>query len=368
MGRHCAQFEEAFASMLGVRNAIFVNSGSSANLLAFFALANPAIEGRPQRRLMPGDEVLVPAVTWPTTVWPIVQAGGIPVLIDCDPETLQIRTDCLREAITDRTAGICVVHVLGNAVPMSPVVELAREHRLWVVEDTCEALGTRHGGRFVGTFGDVATFSFYFSHHISTIEGGMLATDDDELADLIRVLRAHGWTRALQNRAAVEEHYPSIDPHYVFINTGFNVRPTEVNGALGLTQLPRLPELNRRRVEIARRWQVAFADLIKAGHLMPMRSTEQTDATWFGFPVLCASQGIRDAFKRHLEARSVETRGIICGNLARQPALAHIQHRIPVPLAGADRIMDCGIYWGAHPFMSDSEIDYVADVVKEFFK
>jgi CDP-4-dehydro-6-deoxyglucose reductase, E1 len=367
MGERCAQFEETFARYLGVKHAIFVNSGSSANLLAFFALANPEVESAGRRRMKPGDEVLVPTVTWPTTVWPIVQAGAIPVLIDCDPETLQMCTDDLEFAVSDRTVAICPVHVLGNAVPMKPIRELARKHDLWIVEDTCEALGTRHENRFVGTFSDVATFSFFFSHHISTIEGGMLVTDQDDLGELLRGLRAHGWTRDLRNREAAEAAHPDLDPRYLFTNTGFNVRPTEINAAFGLTQLPRLDDFNRRRVEVAARWNESFAPLARSGTLLPMKPTAGTDPTWFGFPVVCRDSETRDGLREHLESAGIETRPIICGNLARQPAMQRIPHRIPRPLTGADRVMDCGLYWGSHPLMTDDDVDYVARTVRKFF-
>jgi CDP-6-deoxy-D-xylo-4-hexulose-3-dehydrase len=366
MGERCREFEEQFAAKLGVRNAIFVNSGSSANLLVFFALANaglPLHEGR--RRLEPGSEVIVPAVTWSTTVWPIVQAGGVPVLVDSDPETLQMDVGAVERAVGPRTVAICPVHVLGNAVPMEPVLRLASQHRLWVVEDTCEALGTRQRGRTVGTIGHAGTFSFFFSHHITTIEGGMVATDDDALADLIRCLRAHGWTRDLKDGAAVEARYPGIDRRFLFVNTGFNLRPTEINAAFGKAQLKKLDGFNSRRVAIARRWVAELAPL--SGRLRPMRPTEGTEATWFGFPVVCSDRGTRDELQTHLEKKGIETRPIICGNLARQPAFQQVPHRIAGSLSGADRIMDNGLFWGSHPLMTEAELAYVSATVREFF-
>lgn len=368
MGKLCREFEAAFEKQLGVRNALFVNSGSSANLLAFFAIANHAVPLRGgRRRLEPGAEVIVPAVTWSTTIWPIVQAGGVPVLVDSDSETLQMDTAAAAAAVTDRTVAICPVHVLGNAVNIQPLQELAEDRGLWLIEDTCEALGTRHQGRPAGTFGDLATFSFFYSHHITTIEGGMITTDDDEMAELLRCLRAHGWSRQLVDRAGVESKYPDIDPQYLFINTGFNLRPTEVNAAFGLRQLPKLGRFNRRRVEIAESWISSFEDLTAQGLLSPMRVTAGTESTWFGFPALCADRASRDALKLHMQERGIETRPIICGNLARQPALEHVRHRISGSLDGADAVMDRGLYWGSHPSMSAEDVQYVADTVKGFF-
>jgi CDP-6-deoxy-D-xylo-4-hexulose-3-dehydrase len=368
MGALCLEFERKFAEFLGVRNALFVNSGSSANLLAFFALANHALPHRGRHhRMTPGSEVIVPAVTWSTTIWPIVQAGGIPVLVDSDPRTLQMDVHAVEEAISERTVAICPVHVLGNAVDMQPLLTLADKHGLWIIEDNCEALGTRHRGRLTGTFGQIATFSFFFSHHITTIEGGMVTTDDDDVAELLRALRAHGWSRQLRNRAEVEARYPEIDRQYLFLNTGFNLRPTEVNAAFGIHQLPKLERFNRRRVEVAEAWRAEFSELTADGRLVPMNITAHTEPTWFGFPVICRDRMVRMGLKEHLESEGIETRPIICGNMARQPAFEHVQHRIGGSLAGADQVMDCGLYWGSHPSMSESDIGYVASRVKGFF-
>ncbi|MEK7358631.1 MAG: DegT/DnrJ/EryC1/StrS family aminotransferase [Bdellovibrionota bacterium] len=367
MGKKCFEFEDTFAEYLGVKNAVFVNSGSSANLLAFFALANPEFSMAGKRRLMPGDEVIVPAVTWSTTIWPIVQAGGIPVLVDSDPKTLQMNLDAVKAAISPKTVGICPVHVLGNAVPMKELGAIAREHGLWLFEDTCEALGTKSDGKFVGTIGDVGTYSFFFSHHITTIEGGMVVTNDDNYAELLRCMRAHGWTRHLKNREAMEKKYSDIDPRFLFINTGFNVRPTEISAAFGFPQLRKLKGFNERRVEIANQWGKAFQPFVDKGHFTPMVTTRGTDSTYFGYPIVCRDREMRIALQAHLETSGIETRPVICGNLARQPAFKHIPHRIAGKLDGADKIMDCGLFWGSHPIMTQAEVDHVITSVNGFF-
>jgi len=374
MGARCEAFETAFADLLGVSNAVFVNSGSSAVLLAMFAVANPQAPSGSKRRFRYGSEVIVPAVTWSTTVWPIVQAGGIPVFVDTDPVTLQMDTASLEAAVSPDTVAICPVHVLGNAVPMEAVIRVASQHGLWIIEDTCEALGTKQLGRFAGTTGDVGAYSFYFSHHITTIEGGMVVTNDAELADLLRVLRAHGWTRALKNRQAKEAEYPDLDPRFLFINTGFNLRPTELQAAMGSVQLTKLESFNKRRVEIAGHWNDAFAGLIAGGRIRPMKPTAETDCTWFGYPVICENRECRDGLRNHLEANGVETRPIIAGNLLRQPAFRHIPHRVVSrtsavgDLPGADEVSDRGVYWGSHPTMTEQEVEYVAQTVRSFFQ
>ena len=364
MGARCADFEADFAAYMSGRESIFVNSGSSANLLAFFALANHDAPRRSDKRpFSPGAEVIVPAVTWSTTIWPIVQCGAVPVLVDSDPLTLQMDLDAMEAALSDRTFAICPVHVLGNTVAMDRVMKFAAKHRLWVVEDSCEALGSRYRGTPVGGFGDISTFSFFFSHHITTIEGGMVTATDPEMAELIRCLRAHGWTRNLKNKAEVEARHPMIDPRFLFVNVGFNVRPTEINAAFGCIQLRKLDAFNIRRREVATEWTRRFGDLIGKGTLQPMEPVDGAEAAFFGYPVVCRDPATRNVLRNALEAGGVETRPVICGNMARQPAFANVQHRIAGSLAGADRIMDCGLMWGSHPMMTAEEVDYVAELV-----
>jgi CDP-6-deoxy-D-xylo-4-hexulose-3-dehydrase len=369
MSQKCFEFEDKFSNHIHSKNAVFVNSGSSANLLAFFALTNPlcpTINGK--QTVNPGDEVIVPAVTWSTTIWPVVQAWLVPVIVDCDPHTLQMKPESVQKALSPRTKIICPVHVLGNAVDMNFILDFAKENKLWVVEDTCEALGTRYNKQFAGTLGDIGTYSFFFSHHITTIEGGMVVTNHDALAELFRAMRAHGWTRHLKNREAEEKKYPDIDPRFLFVSTGFNLRPTEINAAFGLLQIDKLEKFNEKRVEIAEIWTKSFQEEISKGYFQPMQITDNVNATWFGFPILCRDNALRNTLQSHLEKNGIETRPIICGNLARQPAFKLIQHRIVGDLSGADEVMDKGLFWGSHPIMTMDQINYVIQIVKGFFQ
>ena len=256
-GRRVREFEDNFAEFIGSKHAIMVNSGSSANLLALSVLAHGSLAGG----LRPGDEVIVPAVAWSTTLAPVLQVGCVPVLVDVDPETLNLRPDSIAEAMSSRTRALLPTHLLGNPVDMNSLMEVAKEHDLWVIEDTCESLGSSVGERMVGSFGHLGTFSFYFSHHITTVEGGMLITDDDRLADLARSMRAHGWTRDMSNREELEAASPWIDPRFLFVNLGYNLRPTELQAAFGLVQLGRLEEFNDRRRANARFLVEALGDL-----------------------------------------------------------------------------------------------------------
>lgn len=368
MGRKCREFENEFAKYLGVKHAVMVNSGSSANLLVAFALFDPLCplkNGR--RRLARGAEVIVPALTWPTTIWPFVQAGAVPVFVDCDPETLQMRPEDIEAAITPRTAAITIVHVLGGAVDMTAVCNIANAHKLWLFEDTCESLGVLWNGRQVGSFGHLASFSFYFSHHITTIEGGMLVTDDAVLADLLRALRAHGWVRQMDNPDPYAVANPQIDPRFLFITTGFNLRPTEINAAIGLIQLPKLDGFNKSRRRIGRRLNHGLASLTRGGHLISMNFDQRCTPAPFGFPILCRSTEERNGLREHLEKSGIETRPVICGNLVRQPAMRNIEHRVSGSLSGADRVMDCGLYWGTHPLMSEGDVNYIVERAEEYW-
>lgn len=369
MGSRCRDFEAAFAHYIGSKHALMVNSGSSANLLVAFALANPICPlANGRRRIGPGTEVIVPALTWSTTVWPFVQAGAVPVFVDCDPQTLQMQPEAIASAITSRTAAIAIVHVLGGAVSIAEIVQIADENHLWLFEDTCESLGVLWDGRQVGSFGHIGSYSFYFAHHITTIEGGMVTTDDDELADLMRAMRAHGWIRQMQNGEMYARKNPEIDPRFLFITTGFNLRPMEINAAIGLVQLRKLESFNQRRREVAQRLDDRLATLCVQRKLTTMTYDTRCRPAPFGYSVLCRSRGERDALQAHLERCEIETRPVICGNLARQPAIHQFEHRISGNLAGADRVMDCGLYWGTHPMMSDDEVDYIVARVSEHFQ
>ena len=359
MWEKTAEFERRFALLEKRRHAVMVNSGSSADLLLALLMANPA---RPL--FEPGDEVLVPAVTWPTQVWSIQMAGFHARLVDVDPATLNICPDALRRSIGPRTRAVFLVHVLGNPCPMDAVLSICREHGLIVVEDCCEALGSTWEGVPVGNFGIGAAFSFFFSHHLTTMEGGMVTTDDDEHADHLRILRAHGWTRNVSTTAQANRA-PGIDSRYTFVNWGLNVRPTEIQASFGLRQLDRLPGFAARRTALATRFYEGISRIpCLSGPVVDDRASVQ----WMALPIMIDADApfTRADLARHLEAEGVETRPIIAGNLARQPAARLFPGLASGPLRGADAVHDRGLYVGLSPMFQDSAIDRLIDVLASF--
>lgn len=361
MGARVRAFEQAFADYIGSKHAIMVNSGSSANLLAISVLAQQVLEGH----LTPGDEVIVPAVTWSTTIAPILQLGCVPVFVDIDEDTLNMRPESIDEALSDRTRAVFPVHLLGNPVAMDPLMERAKEHGLWVIEDTCESLGSQIHDRYVGSFGDFGTFSFYFSHHITTIEGGMVVTDSDELGDLARSLRAHGWSRDMSTRPQLEAANPAIDPRFLFVNVGYNLRPMEIQAAFGLVQLQRLAEFNDQRRVNADRLEQELAPY--SDRLRLITEQQGGHSTWFGFSVIARSAEERNKLQAHLEDRGIATRPIVAGNLALQPAFKNNAHRVVGDLEVATRVGERGLFVGNHPSLTDGQLEHISTAFRDFF-
>lgn len=362
MGRRVSSFEREFANFIGSEHAIMVNSGSSANLIALSVLCQRVVENR----LEPGDEVIVPAIAWSTTIAPILQLGCVPVLVDIDEQTLNMRPESVEQARSDRSKGVMPVHLLGNPVDMDPLMAAAKRHGMWVIEDTCESLGSEIAGKQAGSFGHFGTFSFYFSHHITTIEGGMIVTDDQQLADLARSLRAHGWSREMSTRADLEGANPDIDPYFLFVNVGYNLRPMESQAAFGSVQLRRLDEFNEQRRANA---LILEAALEKYSDRLRLVSEQRGGrSTWFGFSVIVADRQTRARLRDHLESRKIATRPIVAGNLALQPAFRDNPHRVVGDLATATSIGERGLFIGNHPNLTPEHLQHIVCAFDDFFE
>ena len=355
MGPRTEQFESAWAQRIGTAGACMVNSGSSANLLALAALASP---DAPQG-LRSGDEVLVPAVAWSTSVFPIAQVGCVPVLVDVDPSTFNIDPRALERAVTDRTRAVLVIHALGNPCDMDAVMAVARARKLWVIEDCCEAAGAELNGRPVGTFGDLSTFSFFFSHHLTTGEGGVVCFREPHWRDRLVSLRSHGWIRGRSDAARWAARHPDLDARWLFVSSGYNMRPMELQAAIGLVQLDRLKEFVARRRDIRNRFVTRLT--ASAPWCAPQRECPGAAHSAFAFGALLGdtAPASRDTLRRRLNAARIETRPIISGNFARQPAVHTLPYRIAGPLHGADRIHERGFMIGIHPGVTDAHVDHV---------
>jgi len=281
-GQKVLRLESEFAEKLGRKHAIMVNSGSSANLLILAGLCSPNCPKEWQ--LKKNDEIIVPALTWITTVTPVIQHGLTPVIVDADPTTLQMSADKLKSAVSEKTRACFAVHILGNAAPLTQYREVLPKS-IFLLEDVCESLGVRFKGQYVGTAGLASSYSFYFSHHITTAEGGIVTTDDDVLADLMRSIRAHGWTRDMGDRGrAIEAQHQNIDPRFLFAELGYNLRSTDLNASIGLLQLKKLDRFNNARNLAQSKMKDALSDL--QDELQFIEATPDTEPSWFGFPVI----------------------------------------------------------------------------------
>jgi len=364
------EFEAEFAAATGAPYAVMVNSGSSANLLAVAAATNPARV----RHLAPGDAVAVPAVCWSTSVAPILQMGCRPVYVDVDPATANMTASALEAAVrTQGVKGLVAVHALGNAAPLDALMAVVRRHDLVFIEDACEALGSRFRSRALGTFGDFGTFSFYYSHHITCGEGGMVVCRTLEDYNLLRCLRAHGWTRHLTNREAVESANADIDPRFLFVNTGFNVRPMSTQAAMARVQLRKLGAfVAARRESYALIRDALLQDARYARHSAyeVVRETPGVEASWFGVALLLSAACSHQlaAFKAHLARAGVEHRPVISGNMARQPFNKLYSLDVdPEEYPGAERLHHGALFVGLHSRrISDAHLRRLVAAVNGF--
>ncbi|MDC3233450.1 aminotransferase class I/II-fold pyridoxal phosphate-dependent enzyme [Pelagibacteraceae bacterium] len=309
MSKVTRKFEKKFAKYLGVKYALMVNSGSSANLLAFFALINP----KSKNRLKPKSECIIPAICWSTSLWPIVQAGLKPVFVDVNLQTFNIDIDDLKKKITKKTKAILAVHVLGNSTNMDELKKIIKKRKLTLIEDTCESLGSKYNSKKLGSFGRFGTFSFFVSHQISAGEGGMIVCNDYNDYKIIHSLRSHGWDRGLSS---------SKKNNFNFINSGFNLRPTDITAAIGLNQFKRVNKMIKNRMDNRKKiinsikrsqhWKNQIDFLAPAKKVTP---------SWFGLPIMINEKFLnkKQNYLSYLNKQGIQTRPIISGNFLNQP-------------------------------------------------
>lgn len=362
MGEHVARFERAFAQYMGSRYCVMVNSGSSANLLMVAALFYDR-----KRSLKAGDEVIVPAVSWATTYSPLYQYGLKLKFVDIDQDTLNFNLAQLTDAITPNTRMIFAVNLLGNPNDFDRIRTIIGGRDILVIEDNCESMGAEYQGRQAGTFGVMGSFSAFFSHHISTMEGGMIVTGDEELYQILLSLRAHGWTRGLprQNLVCGMKSDDPFEESFRFVLPGYNVRPLEMSGAIGLKQVEKLSGLLSMRRQNARRFVAMMADYPQF-----RVQKEVGNSSWFGFSLVVDADApfgrkeVVEAFRR----RQIETRPILAGNFARKEVVRWFNHEVHGQLKNADLIDTNGFFLGNHHYALDGAFALVRDALNELTK
>ena len=362
MSKETLNFEKNFAKYVGSKYACMVNSGSSANLLSVFASCNPLRKNR----FRPGDEAIIQGLCWSTSLWPLVQAGLKPVFIDVDPNTFNFRTEDIINSINKHTKVILIVHVLGNSGEIDKIRKICKKKKIILIEDTCESLGSKYKNKFLGTFGDFGTYSFYYSHQITSGEGGMIVCNNFSDYQILVSMRAHGWSRGLKLNNELSRKYKNIDKRFLFLNSGFNLRPLDLTATIGNNQLKRLNKFiqirsyNREKIikklTSSKNWNNQFTFLKASNNLEP---------SWFGLPILLHEKysKIKGKFLKYLEKNKIENRPIISGNFLNQPSIKLFKlNNKGKKLEGAQSIEERGFFIGIHTKnISNDELNYLGE-------
>ena len=349
MGRETLNFENTFSKKISNRPSIMVNSGSSANLLIFQCLINPKV-----KKLKKDDEVLIPAICWSTSLWPIIQSGLKVKFVDIDPKTLNLDLDNFEKKITKKTKALMLVHAMGNCADMEKIVRICKKKNIILIEDTCEALGSKYKGKQLGTFGDFSSYSFFYSHHITSGEGGMVCSKSKKDADVIRTLRSHGWHRAISNKKSNS---------WSFINSGFNLRPTDISASIGNSQLKKLKKISLIRQQNFKSIRSALLDDKRYSNKFDIiEENINNKIVWFGIPIILKSteKNYKNKVTNKLNKFGIDTRPLISGNFAKQPAIKLYKLNIKSNLKYANFIDKNSFFIGLHNTKTNIKtVDYI---------
>jgi len=374
-GRFAKQFEKEFADFLGVKHCLLTNSGSSANLLAVSALTSPTLK---EKQLKPGDEVITVAAGFPTTVNPIIQNNLIPVFIDVNLGTYNIQYDKIEDAISERTKAIFIAHTMGNPFNLDAVMEIVKKHNLWLIEDNCDALGSKYNGKYTGTFGHIATFSFYPPHHMTMGEGGALVTNDTKLKRLIESFRDWGrdcWCEPGCDNSCGKRFAWQLgelpfgyDHKYIYSHIGYNLKVTDMQAAIGVEQLKKLPSFIEAR---KRNFKLLYDTLKKYDEYFILPEIEKgADPSWFGF-LLTVREGTgftKNEIVRYLEENKIATRMLFAGNITRHPSFRDVKYKISGNLLNTDCIMNDTFWIGVYPGLTQEMFEYITVKFEEFIR
>jgi CDP-6-deoxy-D-xylo-4-hexulose-3-dehydrase len=374
LGPQGEAFERELAAAVGTRHALLVNSGSSANLIAFATLTSPQLD----RPLRPGDEVITVAAGFPTTVAPIIQYGCVPVFVDVHAETANAIVERIADAVGPRTRAVMLAHALGNPFDLDGVLDIVRRHDLYLIEDNCDALGSLYRGRRTGTFGHLATQSFYPPHHLTMGEGGAVLTSQGRLKRIAESFRDWGrdcWCASGKDNTCgkrfswqLGELPHGYDHKYIYSHLGYNLKPLDIQAAIGRQQLRKLPVFTAARRANHARLRAALAPYEE--HLLLPEPTPNAEPSWFGFLVTLRDGApfTRSQLVSHLEGRQIQTRQLFGGNLLRQPAFQGITHRVVGDLTNTDKIMNDAFFLGVYPGLTPVMLDYVEEAFHEFVR
>jgi CDP-6-deoxy-D-xylo-4-hexulose-3-dehydrase len=378
-GRYSREFEKKLAEYLGIKSCLLVNSGSSANLLAFMALTSPLLK---ERQVMRGDEVITVAAGFPTTAAPIIQYGAVPVFVDVELKTANIDASLLEQAFSDKTKAVMLAHTLGNPFDLKAVKEFCDKHNLWLIEDNCDALGSKLARRFTGTWGDIGTSSFYPPHHMTLGEGGAVYTDNPLLKKIMLSMRDWGrdcWCDSGRDNTCncrFSGQYGTLpygyDHKYVYSHFGYNLKVSDMQAAVGCAQLEKFPSFVEKRKE---NFQTLYNGLKGLeDYLILPQALPESDPSWFGF-LITLKDGVnftRNELVEHLEANQIQTRNLFAGNLTRHPCFDALEEGIDYRIAGqlqnTDKIMNDSFWIGVYPGMTEDKLTYMTENIKNFIQ
>jgi CDP-6-deoxy-D-xylo-4-hexulose-3-dehydrase len=375
-GRYSKEFETKLSKFLGIRYTLLVNSGSSANLLAFYALTSPLLR---ERQINRGDEIITVAAGFPTTIAPIVQYGAIPVFVDMELKHFNIDVSQIEQAITNKTKAIMVAHTLGNPFDIQAIKKICEKYNLWLIEDNCDALGSKYKDKYTGTWGDIGTSSFYPPHHLTMGEGGAVYTDNPLLKKILLSMRDWGrdcWCesgvdntckhRFTQQFGTLPKGY---DHKYVYSHFGFNLKVSDMQAAIGVAQLDKLPSFISKRQQ---NWQYLYDNLKNTDEFIFVTPQAESEVSWFGFMITLKDNlnFSRNDIVHYLEDNHIQTRNLFAGNIIRHPLFASlnqsIDYKVAANMTNTDKIMNDSFWIGVYPNLSKDMLDYMIDTIKQF--